>query len=149
MVYFYCNEVNKRSLFIYLFSEVRPLWNWFTLGKCLSVVQVPMRQWITLPNSLGCCFFLADSESGKRCKTIRVWEKPFWPNKNKNAGRSPNSCPMPNTFDTFQTPNGNPWLQTRKIEFNGCFGMRWVGGGGGEKRCIFATSHLTKTSSGE
>ena len=25
----------------------------------------------------------------------------------------------------------NPWLQTRKIEFNGCFGMRWVGAGGG------------------
>ena len=52
-------------LFIYLFSEVRPLWNWSTLGKCLSVVQVPMRQWITLPNSLGCCFFLADWPQNK------------------------------------------------------------------------------------
>jgi len=35
-------------LFIYLFGEVRPLWNWSTQGKCLSVVQLPMRQWITL-----------------------------------------------------------------------------------------------------
>ena len=52
-------------LFIYLFSEVRPLWNWSTLGKCLSVVQVPMRQWITLPNSLGCCFFLGDWPQNK------------------------------------------------------------------------------------
>ena len=24
----------------------------------------------------------------------------------------------------------NPWVQTSKIKFNGCFGMRWVGGGG-------------------
>ena len=43
----YCNEVNKRSLFIYLFiylAEVRSLWSWSTQGKCLSVVQLPMRQ---------------------------------------------------------------------------------------------------------
>ena len=35
---------------------------------------------------------------------------------------------MPNTFDTFQTPNG---------KFNGCFGMRWVGGGGGGEKGFF------------
>ena len=26
----------------------------------------------------------------------------------------------------------NPWVQTSKLKFNGCFGMRWVGGGGGQ-----------------
>ena len=32
----------------------------------------------------------------------------------------------------------NPWLQTRKIEFNGCFGMRWVGAGGaGGRKGVF------------
>ena len=31
----------------------------------------------------------------------------------------------------------NPWVQTRKIKFNGCFGMRWVGWGGGGRQGVF------------
>ena len=57
--------INGLYLFIYLFSEVRPLWNWSTQGKCVSEVQQPIRQWITLPNSLCCCFFLADWPQNK------------------------------------------------------------------------------------
>ena len=39
----------------------------------------------------------------------------------KNGRRSPNSCLMPKTFDTFPK---NPWIHTSKIQSNGCFGMR-------------------------
>ena len=39
----------------------------------------------------------------------------------KNGRRSPNSCLMPKTFDTFPK---NPCIHTSKIQSNGCFGMR-------------------------
>lgn len=40
-------------------------------------------------------------------------------------------CPIPSTLSKH--PMENPWVQTREIKFDGCFGIRWVGlGGGGE-----------------
>ena len=53
------------------------------------------------------------SESGKRCRTSRVWEKPFWPNKNKNAQYLRH---FPNTQWKIQ------WLFWNE--------MGWGGGGG-------------------
>lgn len=44
-------------------------------------------------------------------------------------------CPIPSTLSKH--PMENPWVQTSKIKFNGCFGMRWVGWGG-KTRCISA-----------
>lgn len=38
-------------------------------------------------------------------------------------------CPIPSTLSKH--PMENPWVQTREIKFEGCFGIRWVGLGGG------------------